>query len=187
MFVGLEMTCLFEDLKTISGWDCFVWDNVQFATLRMTSNDQPLQSTASIIMYPAPPQSVQSVQSIQQQQQPMQSMQSMQPINAPPPAQTTVLQPILIPQASNNSMDSRRSSVEYSYPKEQVLTVSTARLGDLYVPSSHSHLIEQTCKRILQYLPECEHHLCRAEGRLLCISTPLLLFLLILPSLSRLR
>ena len=80
---------------------------------------QPTTQTVPIVMYST-------------QTQPMQPMQA---TTVPPPSQTTVLQPILIPQASNNSLDSRRPSVDNTHSQDQLLTVSTARLGDLYVIS----------------------------------------------------
>ena len=90
---------------------------------------QPTAQAVPIVMYSTQNQPVQPMQSMQ----PVQPAQPIQPTTAPPPSQTTVLQPILIPQVSNNSLDSRRPSVDNTYSQDNILTVSTARLGDLYM------------------------------------------------------
>ncbi len=54
--------------------------------------------------------------------------------SAQPQSSTTVLQPIVIPQSSNSSMNASQTAPQQEAPKQSTkneLTVATARLGDL--------------------------------------------------------
>lgn len=159
------------------------WDRIQVYFLKMETSQsitpytqQQIVQSQPISMQPTPSSQyvqVSQVPTMQQpppqqiiQQPPQQQIIPVQPLaySSPP----TVLQPIVIPQTSNNSINKERSS-SIEQVNTQQITVNTSKLGDLY-----SILFSITNRPVNAYCTICRSvNVTYTERKVGCCAYPL--------------